>query len=89
MYSFTLSTLYGYEARKHYEKTLTFITESGNSNEKQIMMKDENGILLCWRTTTRTKTYQNLKKNSRYRFRVDHIMEPTSKIYIANLKIVD
>lgn len=89
VYSYTLSSLYGYEAGKRYKKHLTFVTMNGNSNNKQIIMKDEDGTLLQWNTTTRTKTYQNFRTSGVYTFRIDHIMEPTSKIYISHLKVVE
>lgn len=86
--SFTLDSYNGYEKGKRYEKYLTFVEMFGNSNERYITMKDEDGNELHWKTNDYTEAYRNFVPKGVYRFSINYILDHNKVIAISRLKFV-
>lgn len=63
----------GYTEGTKYQKRLRYIDEYGNSRNRYVAFKDEDGVSLTWQTSDYTKGYQNLAKEGLYNFKVDFI----------------
>lgn len=90
--SFTVNELDGYVKGERYEKQLTFVEISGDSNHRLVVLEDEDGVRLLWSTSDRTKAYKEFKLQAKYRFTVDHILNidrSLPKINIQRLSLVD
>lgn len=85
--AFEIDSLHGYETGKRYEKTLTLVSTSGNSNTRYVTFKDEDGHELWWKTSDYTKVYQNLKDCATYIFTVDYILQNDPSIRITRLQL--
>lgn len=85
--SFTVDEFKGYKEGERYEKKLKYVKMFGNSNERSVIFRDENGSELHWRTTDYTKTYKSLKMRGTYKFTIDHIINPDIDITSSNIKI--
>lgn len=85
---FTLESYNGYEKGKRYEKFLSFVEMFGNSNERYITMKDEDGNLLSWKTNDYTEAYKNFVAKGIYRFTISYILDHDKSISISRLKFM-
>lgn len=90
--SFTVRELDGYIEKERYTKELKFVDMSGGGDENYIRFKDENGVILVWVTSNRTKAYQNFKRKATWKFTVDYILSPgmfSNRIYIRHMRMVE
>ena len=75
----------GYKNKEKYKRKLTFLKQYGNSKERTVQFRDENGTILTWNTSDNSKTFKNLKYKGYYSFKVSAIL---NNIDESKIKIV-
>lgn len=85
--SFTQETMSGYTTGQRYEKKLKFVKMYGNSNNRHIHMRDEDGVMFGWTTTDYTKTYKEFRIKGIYKFTVDYIIHEDVDMGLPHIKI--